>query len=368
MRAATGEPEPEPEAARVCFVCSGGSDAEKGEVIKNCRCRGDAGFVHLSCLARAVRVVGVHRKGRWESCPSCGHRWSGAVGLHLARCRHDIAKATRDEDELLLATLQLTAALKENGEYAEALRLGREALGECTPSFVENGRKYAVVSPFKDDGRVTLHDVTDPRIVLAKVAGMEEEPQAKPLSRREPRHTAENPLELNGTTVRVTRWLDVKSQCKTTITFSTRAALSTSLTRKASPFVCRRGAAVGRRRREQEVLLRAALPDLRQGHGDGRRRLRQRAGADRQQGRGGGLRRAGVHVRGTARGAEGDDAAPAGELPRACAGLRGRGQEEPVLREPTLAMKSPCISLSSAPVNRVSGEISEQRGPGGQIG
>ena len=30
---------------------------------------------------------------------------------------------------------------------------------------------------------------------------------------------------------------------------------------------------------------------------------------------------------GTARGAEGDDAAPAGELPRACARIRGRGQE-----------------------------------------
>ena len=130
MRAATGEPEPEPEAERVCFVCSGGSDAEKGEVIKNCRCRGDAGFVHLSCLARVVRVVGAHRKGRWESCPSCGHSWSGPVSLHLARARHEIAKATRDEDELLLATLQLTAALKENGEYAEALRLGREALGD----------------------------------------------------------------------------------------------------------------------------------------------------------------------------------------------------------------------------------------------
>ena len=239
MRAATGEPEPEPdEAARVCFVCSGGSDAEKGEVIKNCRCRGDAGFVHLACLARVVRVVGAHRKGRWESCPSCGHRWSGPVSLHLARARHEIAKATRDEDELLLATLQLTAALKENGEYAEALRLGREALGECTPSFVENGRTYAVVSPFKDDGRVTLHDVTDPRIVLAKVVGMEEEPQAKPLSRREPKHTAENPLELNGTTVRVTRWLDVKSQCKTTITFSTLAALCANM--EASPLQTRR--------------------------------------------------------------------------------------------------------------------------------
>eukprot|EP01043_Picozoa_sp_COSAG02_P057998 COSAG02_NODE_7140_length_3160_cov_24.772623_5_plen_275_part_00 len=105
-----------------CFICLEGH----GLLLRGCACRGSAGFLHLPCLVAAAQV----NAARWHNCPTCGQRWTGRLKLAIARARYDLLmpRTAGADGELLQAAMDLTWALRESCQLAEALKLGRETL------------------------------------------------------------------------------------------------------------------------------------------------------------------------------------------------------------------------------------------------
>jgi len=69
-------------AGQTCYICYGEGDEDEG-LVRMCSCRGENGFVHLSCLVRAAQVA-VERgaqKGwkRWHTCGLCEQKYHGDV-------------------------------------------------------------------------------------------------------------------------------------------------------------------------------------------------------------------------------------------------------------------------------------------------
>jgi len=105
-----------------CFICL----EEQGPLLRGCACRGSAGFTHLSCLVTAAQA----NAARWHTCPTCGQRWTGRLKLAIARERYDllIPRTAGADGEVLQAAMDLTWALRESCQLAEALKLGTETL------------------------------------------------------------------------------------------------------------------------------------------------------------------------------------------------------------------------------------------------
>ena len=63
----------------VCYLClDGGADETSQSLRRDCACRGtDAGFVHLSCLAKYAATKSKQARGMnafrdpWKVCPNC---------------------------------------------------------------------------------------------------------------------------------------------------------------------------------------------------------------------------------------------------------------------------------------------------------
>ena len=108
---------------RACWVCrDDGPDAVsgKGPQPTGCACRGGATtHAHVGCLAKFAR----EKEETWHTCPTCGQQWSGPVMLALCRWRHELAAGLPEADgQRLAAAYQLSHALREAGQYEEALR------------------------------------------------------------------------------------------------------------------------------------------------------------------------------------------------------------------------------------------------------
>jgi hypothetical protein len=140
-----------------CFIClEGGQGLQR----TGCACRGTGGFAHLSCLCRAAQV----NKNTWMLCPTCGQTWTGDAMLGLCRARFELAKSlpvritprdggddqssASEDRERLDASLMLTQELSNNGEFAEALEIGKGTLAfqrelDATGHGTEPGRGEA---------------------------------------------------------------------------------------------------------------------------------------------------------------------------------------------------------------------------------
>ena len=67
---------------QTCYICYGEGDEDEG-LVRGCSCRGENGFVHVSCLVRAAQVA-VERGGglggeRWDTCGLCEQEYYGDV-------------------------------------------------------------------------------------------------------------------------------------------------------------------------------------------------------------------------------------------------------------------------------------------------
>ena len=67
---------------KTCYICYGEGDEDEG-LVRRCSCRGENGFVHVSCLVRAAQVA-VERGGglggeRWDTCGLCEQEYYGDV-------------------------------------------------------------------------------------------------------------------------------------------------------------------------------------------------------------------------------------------------------------------------------------------------
>ena len=73
-------------AGQTCYICYGEGDEDEG-LVRGCSCRGENGFVHVSCLVRAAQVA-VERGGgpgfdRWYTCGLCEQPYHGVVACAL---------------------------------------------------------------------------------------------------------------------------------------------------------------------------------------------------------------------------------------------------------------------------------------------
>ena len=128
------EPQPEPQPAEgdgtplECFICLEArfeGNASAALLRGGCACRGAAGHVHVACLVEAAQA----KVQTWRTCPTYKQHWMGSLALELARAWWELAGGLQEEDvERLEAALNLTQALREGGQYPEALKLGRGAL------------------------------------------------------------------------------------------------------------------------------------------------------------------------------------------------------------------------------------------------
>ena len=75
-------------AGQTCFICMDGA-AEEG-LVRGCACRGEAGFAHVSCLARVVQVAKARSYSEfslkfslWCTCHQCKQQYHGVVRCAL---------------------------------------------------------------------------------------------------------------------------------------------------------------------------------------------------------------------------------------------------------------------------------------------
>ncbi len=126
-------------AGQACYICYGEGDEDEG-LVRRCSCRGDNGFVHLSCLVRAAQVA-VERGGgpgwrRWDTCGLCEQEYYGdvlcALGgacwkTYMGRPETDLARRfamTRLEHGLLEARHHEDALSVQEAELSIERRIG----------------------------------------------------------------------------------------------------------------------------------------------------------------------------------------------------------------------------------------------------
>ena len=103
-----------------CTICLDGGD-DPVPIQCGCACRGDGGLAHIACRAEvaARKQAGWHEG--WNTCPTCGQRYTGAMRLGLARELADrMGTRRRDDYGRLAAAHNLGDALNHVGEFAEA--------------------------------------------------------------------------------------------------------------------------------------------------------------------------------------------------------------------------------------------------------
>ena len=103
-----------------CTICLGGGD-DPVPIQRGCACRGDAGLAHVACLAEAAarQQTGFH--DGWETCPTCGQKYTGAMALGLARrAMSKMRTRRRGDTHRLAAANNLGEVLRSVGMFAEA--------------------------------------------------------------------------------------------------------------------------------------------------------------------------------------------------------------------------------------------------------
>ena len=171
------EPQPEPQPEQACWVCLDDGPDESGERPQptGCACRGGATtHAHVGCLAKFAQ-----EKGKWDvwiTCPTCGQQWTGPVALALARRRHGLGAGLPEADgERLNAAHHLVSALRQAGQYEEALRLGRATLATWRRVY---GPEHPATLQAMQTLADTLADSGDVEAALALLAQMFQTPAA----------------------------------------------------------------------------------------------------------------------------------------------------------------------------------------------
>ena len=111
---------PVPKAA--CYIC-----LEEGDVMRNCACRGDAGYVHLKCLVEHVERN--PHKENLHSCPLCNQMYTERLGVGLARMMWQRARDT-DHPDRCQAVTSLSWALQRYGELEAVASLRADMPGD----------------------------------------------------------------------------------------------------------------------------------------------------------------------------------------------------------------------------------------------
>lgn len=129
-----------------CTICLG----DDGEVVqKGCHCRDDAGAVHVSCLIEyATHKVARSNRSGWTRCDTCKSRFTGKAQLGLAEARFALAiENPADVAELRVARSDLSAALVDQGRFAEATEQAEVVLKEMIEAKGEDDSETMTVNP-----------------------------------------------------------------------------------------------------------------------------------------------------------------------------------------------------------------------------
>ena len=117
---------------QTCYICMDGGEEEG--LVRGCACRGDAGFAHVSYLARHAQV-GVERSAnqaryRWSTCGLCKQRYHGVVAHALGWACWKTYVDGPEGDELYwhLAMTELGNGLSQVGRHELALSVRESQL------------------------------------------------------------------------------------------------------------------------------------------------------------------------------------------------------------------------------------------------
>ena len=118
----------EPPSATECSICHGAAGAPPALQLHRTGCGcAEMGAVHMECAVRYLSAAAAGDPALWTVCGLCKGRISGAVHLGVARARWERAKGSaEDDDERLVAAMQLGIALQCESHFAEAQLLFAE--------------------------------------------------------------------------------------------------------------------------------------------------------------------------------------------------------------------------------------------------
>ncbi|KAL7547733.1 hypothetical protein ACHAWF_011010, partial [Thalassiosira exigua] len=141
---ASSESAPPPKDA-VCFICLNGDPDNEGKpIVRDCSCRGDAGFAHLSCLSQRAnrKTMEVHTKGPrgdlndimevWEKCPKCHQKYQRQVALGMARSFLSSVEGVAYADIPQLMGLNMLLNIMHGMDYAQDPELREEGKRAAT--------------------------------------------------------------------------------------------------------------------------------------------------------------------------------------------------------------------------------------------
>ena len=99
-----------------CYIClDDGPDELGGEVMRDCSCRGSAGYVHLSCAVKYAEQkydIVLNRKqddeDPWRICPNCHQDYMEELALHLAKMFVSFIEKNHPHNHTLILRAQVT--------------------------------------------------------------------------------------------------------------------------------------------------------------------------------------------------------------------------------------------------------------------
>ncbi|KAL9185837.1 hypothetical protein ACHAXT_003614 [Thalassiosira profunda] len=132
-----------------CWICLGeGPDDDGQPLLRNCSCRGESGFGHLSCIVDFAKAKIRHIKSpsdmskfniAWQQCPNCMQRYRGELGLLLAaECIKFVENEGTCSDWRLLSAYNLNFIALSTLRSGEAEEAGKKCLSlaemmKCKP-------------------------------------------------------------------------------------------------------------------------------------------------------------------------------------------------------------------------------------------
>ena len=126
-----------------CYICLE-NGTENGTLLRNCACRGDAGWVHVACLAKyaANKVVDVRKKDPhcnyinvlkyWNTCLLCKTPFMQNMGFAMASACVQQYEHQQNTAEMRLISLHFMASVTyDSGDYDGALGLYNRLVEIC---------------------------------------------------------------------------------------------------------------------------------------------------------------------------------------------------------------------------------------------
>jgi len=126
-----------------CWICHEEDTNELGEPLRrDCSCRGDSGFAHLSCLVEYAKHQTNHCDGRdfsilrtiWKECPCCNQPYQNELGVELATELVSYVEEQHPDNKGMLVT-----ALNEKLMSLERM----DKKNRCTPPIQQEAKYIA---------------------------------------------------------------------------------------------------------------------------------------------------------------------------------------------------------------------------------